>query len=218
MIHTDKDGYTKNISSREYEKIKEEFAVANSLKMSGKNHWNFGKHWPKEIKEKLSKAKLGKKMSEDFCKKQSKLNSGKNNNMYGKNFQCYGLKRWTDQTKGKTFDEIFGEEKSKEIRKNLSDKTSGKNNPMFGKNVKDFMTQEAYNEMLKKRSIAMRGRKYSGQKLENMRSGTKKYWNSLSEKELTEIKEKRRLACAIGNLNVQIRKFLTLMMVCGCFK
>ena len=189
MLHTDKDGYTKNISSREYEEIKKKYAIANSVKMSGANHWHYGQHWDEETRKKISIAHTGKTMSDDFKKKLSKAMSGENNPMYGKNYQSYGLKRWANEAKGKTFDEIFGEEKSKEIRKNLSNKTSGKNNPMYGKNVKDYMTPEAYNEMLRKRSIAMKGqflgRKLSEEakiKIKEKHKG--KHWFNNGEKEI----------------------------------
>lgn len=48
-------------------------------------------------------------------------------------------------------------------RKLLSKRFSGKGNPMYGKNVKDLMTEEKYESMLKNRSISMTG-KLTGEK------------------------------------------------------
>lgn len=63
----------------------------------------------------------------------SEKNSGKNNAMYGKNYQTYGLVNRMKGFSGKTYDEIFGKEKGDKIRKNLSEKFSGENNSMYGK-------------------------------------------------------------------------------------
>lgn len=54
---------------------------------------------------------------------------------------------------------LMSPEKYKQTIKKLSEKSSGKNNPMYGKNVKDYMSNNAYQNMLNKRSNAMKGRK-----------------------------------------------------------
>lgn len=46
-------------------------------------HWNSGRHWSNEVKEKIAKAHTGLKDSEETLKKKSKRFSGKNNPMYG---------------------------------------------------------------------------------------------------------------------------------------
>lgn len=50
--------------------------------------------------------------------KKSLAELGKNNPMYGKNYQTYGLKLRMQQLKGKTFEEFYGEEKAKQIKEN----------------------------------------------------------------------------------------------------
>ena len=81
--------------------------------MSGKNHPNFGKHLPKEIKIKISKSRKGKKLSEETKNKLSQLNSGKKNKMYG-------IKRY-----GKD-NPMFGKHHSEEFKRTHSERMKGK--------------------------------------------------------------------------------------------
>ena len=46
-------------------------------------HWNTGRHWSEEVKAKLSKAHIGKKMSEEQRQKLKGRLAGENNPMYG---------------------------------------------------------------------------------------------------------------------------------------
>lgn len=46
-------------------------------------HWNSGRHWSAETKAKISEAHKGKTMSQEQKEKLRKMNSGKNNPMYG---------------------------------------------------------------------------------------------------------------------------------------
>jgi len=59
--------------------------------------------------------------------------SGRNNPMYGKNYQCSGLLKISNDNKGKNYEEIYGIEKSIIIKNKLSINNRGSNNPMFGK-------------------------------------------------------------------------------------
>ena len=45
-----------------------------------------------------------------------------------------------------------------EYRKKYSEKFSGENNPMYGKKMKDFMTEDKYQEMLLHKSQALKGK------------------------------------------------------------
>lgn len=51
--------------------------------LRGENSFMYGKHLSEETKRKLRLANIGKKRSEESCKKQSERVSGKNNPMYG---------------------------------------------------------------------------------------------------------------------------------------
>ena len=55
-----------------------------SEKNSGTNHWNYGNHWSKDVKNKIGVGNQGKIISEEQRQKQSISMSGKNNPMYGK--------------------------------------------------------------------------------------------------------------------------------------
>ena len=65
--------------------------------------------------------------------KQKVARCGDKNSMYGKNYQCTGLKKFSQSMKGKTFNDIFGEEKTKQIKQKISNKLCGSLNPMYGK-------------------------------------------------------------------------------------
>jgi hypothetical protein len=76
---------------------------------------------------------LGKEESLILRKKRSENSKGKKNSMYGKNYQCNGLKKYSQNQKGKKLEELYGKEKSENIKRKLSIASSGKNNPMYGR-------------------------------------------------------------------------------------
>jgi hypothetical protein len=78
--------------------------------------------------------RFGAKRAKEIKEKIGVHSRGKNNPMYGKNYQCYGaVKRTRLFVKGKKFEEIYGKKKAKEMRDRLSNASRGKNNPMYGK-------------------------------------------------------------------------------------
>lgn len=78
--------------------------------------------------------RFGAKRAKEIKDKLSARRKGKNNPMYGKNHQCYGVVRRTELfLKGKKFEEIYGRKKAKEMKNKMSKASSGKNNPMYGK-------------------------------------------------------------------------------------
>lgn len=62
---------------------RKKLSEAKKGKFAGAKHWNYGKHWSKEVREKISKAHKGKPLSEEVKKKESERFSGKGNPMYG---------------------------------------------------------------------------------------------------------------------------------------
>lgn len=90
-----------------------------------------GKHTA-ETKAKISKAHKGRKLSEATRKKISKAKVGK------------PAHEWTEAS-----------------RQQLSEQRKGQGNPMFGKNVKDYMSEEAYEQYKQKLSAALLGHKVS---------------------------------------------------------
>lgn len=65
------------------EETKKKLSIKAKGRMAGAKHWNYGKHWSDEVKQKLSIAHQGKKMSEELRQKLSVKNRGINNPMYG---------------------------------------------------------------------------------------------------------------------------------------
>lgn len=63
---------------------------------------------------------------EEINRKKSIKESGKNNPMFGKNYQSYGLINRMKQIKGKTFEEFYGKEKAKEIKQRYRKSHIGK--------------------------------------------------------------------------------------------
>ncbi len=49
------------INSKIYQSLRQDYSIYMSLRMKGKNHYNFGKKISIETKDKMSKAKIGKK-------------------------------------------------------------------------------------------------------------------------------------------------------------
>lgn len=82
-------------------------------------------------KEKIcKKISLGNKKrfinNPESYKKQGKTISGKNNPMYGKNYQSYGIVKHAKLIKGKNFIEIYGEEKANSIKQKISNSNKNK--------------------------------------------------------------------------------------------
>ena len=72
-----------NSTKRLSEETKKKISEKNKGRLSGSKHWNYGKHLPDDVKEKIRKAHIGIKPSEEKRRKMSIRMSGKNNPMYG---------------------------------------------------------------------------------------------------------------------------------------
>jgi hypothetical protein len=103
--------------------------VCRNKNLIGENNPFYGKKHSKESKEKYIQSRKDgynnhKYKSKEYRDKQSKLNSGENNNMYGKTFYDVWLKKY-----GKD----IADEKMKNLKEKHSKNNSGVNNPMYGK-------------------------------------------------------------------------------------
>lgn len=104
-------------------------------------------------------------ISEQLKKQRSDRMRGERNPQYGKKEHCYGLIRYHNERKGKPIEDIMGIEKATKFRENCSKRCSGQNNPMYNKNVYEIwvkkdgieIANQKYNEMLNKKSNAMKG-------------------------------------------------------------
>jgi group I intron endonuclease len=85
-----------------------------SKSKTGKNHYAYGKHLPKEHRENISKGCRGKKVSKETREKLSKALKGKytgeNSSFYEKTHSDELKKRWSDMKKG---NKISDEQKQK---------------------------------------------------------------------------------------------------------
>jgi len=76
----------------------------------------------------------GKEKSKEIRNRMGKKRTGKNNPMFGKNYQTHGaVLRTALFLKGKKYNDIYGEKKAGEIKEKLSKASKGKSNPMYGK-------------------------------------------------------------------------------------
>ncbi len=94
-------------------------------KWIGKKNPFYGKHHSEESLAKMQKNKdFSTFKSKKFKDKMSKISSGKNNPMYGKNYYDIWVEKYGEKEANK---------KMAILRKEKSIQTSGKNNPMYGK-------------------------------------------------------------------------------------
>lgn len=127
-------------NSKEYEKLRikvsEKLSKLYKGKSKNKGLWNsFSEEKKKEIKQKVRKSK----------ELNGTLPIGEKNGMFGK--------KWSDHPEWKRRD-ISGKNNP-----NFNNhKLAGENNPMYGKRLKDFMSEESYENMIKKRSEALKGK------------------------------------------------------------
>jgi len=108
-------------------------------KYAGKKNPFYGKKHTKETIEFMKKIsgrpfieRFGEEKAKEICNKISIATSGKNNPMYGKNYQSYGLVKRAKESKGKTMEEIFGKEKAKEKKEKRA--RTFRDNPEITKN------------------------------------------------------------------------------------
>lgn len=116
--------------SREYERLK--IKVAEKLSQLNKGLYaSFSEEKKKLIQEKKKQTIIAN----------GTLPIGEKNGMYGK--------KWKDHPEWKHWN------RSGKNNPNYGNhKLAGKNNPMYRKNIKDYMTEEAYNDWLKKQSVS----------------------------------------------------------------
>lgn len=206
------------ITSRVYDKLKDEIARANGEYHSGERHWNYGRHWSNEVREKIRRAHKGKKWTEERKSRPKK---------YGADASNYGH-RWTEEMKKKASERRKGIPLSEKARKALIDYHRTHENPMKGKNVRDYMTEESYKRMLEKRSKTMKKtmarigyrNPFEGKskgELEVIKQHRVKAqierWSKMTPEEYKEEKDKKRYACAIGHLKKQLMLLMFYLVI-----
>lgn len=103
---------------------KEKIRKNHYLNNGGIHPW-IGRSHSEETRLKISEMQKSKKMSIEFCEKQSKRVSGINNPFYGKTHNEESKDKMSKAKKGKSLTE--------EHKKNISKVTTGNKNPFFGK-------------------------------------------------------------------------------------
>ena len=200
------------ISSRKYEKMKQEFAKVNSKEHRGERHWHYGQHWDEETKEKIRRAHIGKKVAPEHLEKYRRY--GEANNNYGH--------KWSEESKKMMSQKKKGVKLSEQALLHLRQYRATHPNPMTGVNVRDRMSPEAYQEMLRKRSETMK-RRYAAMPIrhspyenktkeeiekirERQRLGHKKRWEQMTEEEREVFREKKRHANRMSQLSRQMNR------------
>ena len=200
------------IPSRQYAKLRQAYAQVNSLACRGEKHWNFGRHWSEETKDKIRKSHIGKKVKPEVLPKYKR---------YGKDNPNYGHK-WSDEAKKRMSEKKKGVKLSETALLHLRQYRDTHPNPMTGVNVKDRMSPEAYQEMLRKRSESMKKRyaqmpihhspyeNKSKEEIECIRErqkqGHRRKWENMTEKEREAFREKKRYANKMSRISRQKKK------------
>ena len=162
-------------NSRLYEAIRKEY----SRKISGKNHWNYGKQpWNKGIplsdeqKEKLRKALTGRHLQEstkeklrgnthtdEWKEKMSEKMSGKNNPFYNHKHSEEAKQKMSEARRGEKHPN-YGKHLSEDTRERISKANTGKRRSQEQKNKISEATKAAFTEEVRaKMSASLRGRK-----------------------------------------------------------
>lgn len=200
MVNVHHGSTKRTVTSREYSRIKENFAYVNSMAISGEKHWNYGKHWNAEVRDKISRANKGKKVDKSVLWKWAK---------YGSDNPNYGHK-WSDEQKAAASKLRAGKPLSDETKRKLREYWSTHDSPMKGVNVRDRMTKENYEKMLQKRSSSMKAHfanggarinPYAGKTAEELLLmkehqilGHRRRWENMTPEEREVEREKKRRA------------------------
>ncbi len=128
--------YTTKITARVYEKLKENYAIEQSARVSGENNPMFGDKFYRseqgrqsqinavtgdnngaksiEARQKISESKKGKKreaFSEEWKNKLSAAHSAENNGMYGKKHSAETRKKMSEKATGRKQDPVLVEQR-----------------------------------------------------------------------------------------------------------
>lgn len=91
-------------------------------KISGKNHWCYNKKMPKEAIDKMKKAKIGTKASNETKRKLSEMRKGEGNNFYGKLHSVKSKEKQSESAKNRKINPENEEKRRSSISKALSKK------------------------------------------------------------------------------------------------
>ena len=113
-----------DLTSRQYESLKEELSDYYSEIFSGEGNPSYGRHCSEETKRKISQAEKGKKMSDESRKKMSESHKGSKNYNFGKPMSEEQRKKLSKVRKGKytgVNHPMYGRTHSEEARKKMSE-------------------------------------------------------------------------------------------------
>lgn len=127
-----------------------------------------------ETKQKLSNIRKGKHHTEETKQKLSEIHKGKKPWNNGKNWSVEVIEKIRISNTGKHHTE--------ESKKKMSSKRKGDLNPMYGKSIKDYMSEENFDEWRKKQSDSHKGKKFSEEHKQKIRESLLKYHELKSHK------------------------------------
>ena len=113
--------YNTKITSRVYAKLKEEYSLIQSERVTGENNPNFGKHWTDEQKESHSKKIKGRIQSPEEKAKQVSAQTGKKRAPFSAEWRDKLSKAGSGENNSR-----YGVEVSEDTRKKIGDKIRGR--------------------------------------------------------------------------------------------
>lgn len=151
-----------------------DYNAYNSKFGYNKTFGGVGVRHTEETREKVSKALKGKAKSKEHCENIRKSKIGVNTlSKMSKERLAERSRKLSAATSGKN-NPMYGKRKPDSTIEKLRMASSGKNNPMYGKNIKDYMTEDAYeqwkknvsnlgekNGMARKTVVVYRNQKYN---------------------------------------------------------
>jgi group I intron endonuclease len=139
-----------NCILQETDSLPKVYTKETLTKISGKNHWFYGKNHSDESKKKMSQAAKRRVVSDETRQKLSSIRQGSGNQFYGKTHSDDSKQKMSQSAKNRNIDEQTellrrskigdahrGKNLTAKHRERLSKAKQGSKNPMFGKTGKN---------------------------------------------------------------------------------